>query len=238
MDTIELHLLHGFLGLPKDWDCLNEIQSPSISLIKHKIYENVKDFHGFSKDFNKRLKASSHKKSQHILIGYSLGGRLAMHALLNAPELYTGAVFISSHFGLSNEDDKKKRLNQDTKLSAAFLTRPWGELMALWNAQAVFAKDKKTLERFEKDYKRETLSEILKTWSLAKQDSLFSKLAKINKPLFFLTGANDKKFTKLYKMQRFNPHMTHFIVDNTGHRIPFESKEFPSIINNLLKNFI
>jgi 2-succinyl-6-hydroxy-2,4-cyclohexadiene-1-carboxylate synthase len=239
MELLELHLLHGFLGTSKDWSYLDAIQNPKISLIKHEFTQDIKDFKDFAKDFNARVKAKTEPKKNSALLGYSLGGRLAMHVLIDSPHLYKGALFISSHFGLESEKEKIKRLRDDERLSKAFLHQDWRELMAMWNSKDVFhSKIGVCPKREEKDYKRKILSEILYTWSLGRQDYLLPKLAKLQKPLFFLTGEDDKKFTELYAQKSLPPKLKHLTVENSGHRIPFESKDFSLIIENLVKVFL
>lgn len=216
-----LFALHGFLGKPSDWDFLKEkfhvkalnLYSP---LLKNK---NLKEA---GVVINHLADGTPHPR---ILMGYSLGGRLAMHALITAPTFWDYAIFISSHPGLENEQEKNRRLQTDSLLAERFLKDPWEKLMADWNQQSVF-NQKEKIERLEKDYSRGTLASILRNWSLGRQDNLKDKLEELQIPLFFIAGQNDAKYVKLAKSLHLkNPHAQIWLAPNASHRVPWETPQ-------------
>src|SRR5687768_13002359 len=98
---MNIFALHGFLGLPSDWDFLN----PQFAI---NLYDYADcDFWEFAKVFND---LASETQSPKMILGYSLGGRLAMHAFLAQPDLWDGAVFVSAHLGGANEQRHKENL--------------------------------------------------------------------------------------------------------------------------------
>jgi len=74
--------LHGFLGRPSDWDFLRDA--------------------GLDVDARE---LDDIPRSGETLLGYSMGGRLALHALLDGAK-FERAVIVSSGLGLENEADR------------------------------------------------------------------------------------------------------------------------------------
>lgn len=211
-----IHALHGFLGRPKDWEILDG-QLPYIS---HDLFGGkIGDFDEWAKEFNRKISASDHP----ILMGYSLGGRLALHALIQDPSLWSAAVIISAHPGLTSAEEKKQRLQQDQEWANRFLEDAWEQLMEDWNAQAVFQSP---LKRNEKDYCRETLSQAMLQWSLGRQRDLRPELAKLNIPIVWVVGEKDTKFRTLASSVTLShPKSRISIIPKAGHRVPWEQPE-------------
>lgn len=72
------------------------------------------------------------------LCGYSLGGRLAMQAVLAHPPLWKGAVFVSANPGLEDEAEKAARRAKDAEWAVKCLSAPWEDFLKEWDAQGVF----------------------------------------------------------------------------------------------------
>jgi len=149
------HCLHGFLGRSQDWDLVLPRSLDSIcydlfsgqadpipqSLLEWGRWVNLKASsvaqEGRPKD---RIKA---RGSENILLGYSLGGRIGLHAILDEPDLWKVAVIVSAHPGLpelggpelaggpraaapgpaapgSRAEDRRVRLEADQKWAVRF----------------------------------------------------------------------------------------------------------------------
>ena len=206
--------LHGFLGLPSDWDYWPQFNpymiQPSKSLIT------------WAEEFNRWAKI--HTKAPRLLIGYSMGGRLALHALIENPDLWDKATLISTNIGLK---DPGTRLQNDYAWAAKFRTDPWEKLMEEWESQSLF-KDSFKPNRLEKDFNRENLALYLENFSLAKQKYLLEDIVKLNVPIHWITGSCDqtaeshaKEVTSLHRQS------THLSIPNRTHRVHFE---FPEVL--------
>ena len=116
--------LHGFLGLPSDWDFLRraglDVATPDLREIP---------------------------QEGDTLLGYSLGGRLALHALLGGAR-YRNAVIVSA--GLGVEEDREARLGQDEHWAERFEHGEWYAVMRDWNAQPIFGGH--AMPRHEDDF--------------------------------------------------------------------------------------
>ena len=117
-----IYALHGFLGKPSDWDFLDlqNIHAPNL----HQAPQ-AKDFWNWAEDFNREVAAQDDAP---ILLAYSMGGRLALHALLQGPKLWKAAIIVSAHTGLQSEQERTARLQSDAKLAEDFLHQPWAEV--------------------------------------------------------------------------------------------------------------
>jgi len=222
---MNLHFLHGFLGLPSDWDSFkNHFSMFNLYFHDLEAFSHIQDFSIYKQN-----------KEKNIIIGYSMGGRVALQTLLNN-DIWDGAIIISAHPGLSSEEEKNLRFIHDSKWANRFLTDPWDQLMHEWNNQAVFKGEKKTLTRYEKDYKRENLSSLMLRFSLGKQQNLCPLLKNIIKPVLWLSGEYDKKFLEIgRKAASLNPLITHRVVTNSGHRVPWENSErFASLVQEFV----
>ena len=197
-----------------------------ISLQVEDLYadENLQceDFWSWAQDFNRRV---SLLPGPHAIMGYSLGGRLALHALLSAQNLWTGGVIVSAHPGLSDDAEKKLRWENDHLWAERFLVEKWSDVLRDWNAQAVFAG--RTLEflRTESLSQRSGLARMMTTWSLAKQEDLRSLLSTTQIPLVWIVGKDDKKFAKLgEEIASLSKVVQLMVVPGSGHRVPWENK--------------
>lgn len=160
-------------------------------------------------------------------MGYSLGGRLGVSALIDNPSLWQGAILISTHIGLSTLQAKEERILQDGRWKERFLNDPWPELIASWNSQPVFGGDISPFVRKEEDFSRENLAKTLQFWSLGRQDYYLQQIEKLPIPLLWMVGERDTKFLQMAQTLKFShPQSRISIAKSAGHRLPWQAKEF------------
>lgn len=219
---MQIVALHGFLGTPKDWEPCNIPNLLAIDLHHPNFPSPSKGFHAWASAFNEYI--HSLPKIPRILMGYSMGGRLALHAFIQDSSLWNSAIFLSTHPGLKSSEEKKLRFANDEKWAKRFQTEPWEPLMQDWNSQPVF-KNSVLPHRPESAFDRQKLSEDFTGWSVAHQEDLAPAIQKISKPFIWAVGEHDTKFINV------SPSKPH-IVANCGHRIPYDR---PESINRLIK---
>lgn len=213
--------LHGFLGLPSDW---KHITMPHIA---PRIAHKGENFWIWASNFNESTKGN-------ILMGYSLGGRLAMHALLHNPQRWKAAILISAHPGYTNMEQRKKRVENDLSMAKKFETEEWTALMNTWNQQECF-KHSAIVPRFESDYDRQELADTLRYWSLGKQDALMPQISKLDIPIFWIVGKNDLAYVSMTDSVKFaHPKSKIWLAPNAGHRVPWDTKEFQQNIEEFI----
>lgn len=236
-DTL-IFALPGFLGRPTDWDFLVKPIYPT-KIFPLDIFSILplaplwEWAHAFNKKIEHETKLTS---SRRILMGYSLGGRLALHVLLQNSSLWDAAIIISAHPGLKNQNEKKQRLVSDGLWAERFEKDPWDLLMHDWNNQAVFNQSHFAFERQEKDCSRNALATALRQWSLGTQETLQSKIEGLDIPLLWITGADDIFYTSLSNQMMLKHPLSKVInIAQAGHRVPWEQ---PTIFYDQINQFV
>lgn len=238
MERIGIFLLHGFLGKASDWQKVIE-KIPRISdLEKIKVEFVTLDYFQepslsprvglalWGKAFNQFVE--SKKMNRNILVGYSLGGRLGMQALQQAPSLWTRALLISANAGFADlaSSERAERLTTDKEWAQRFQSEDWIQVLNAWNAQPVFAGSMAEPMRNQADYNRQHLGEALVSWSLAKQPDMRSILNAQAAKITWMTGRLDVKFAaqaELLKKSISNFEVVS--VNGASHRIPFDQPQ-------------
>lgn len=213
--------LHGFLGLPSDWREFEFVDPVSIW------DEPILPFDQWARCFNSKYRGK--------LVGYSMGGRLALHALLDNPKNWEAAIFISTHPG--NGFDQE-RINNDERWAEKFETYPWNQIINEWELQGVFGQDP-IIQRHEKSFSRYKLAQSLRIWTLGRQKRLTEQIAQLDVPILWITGERDEKFVEQASKLFFkNPQSEKITIPNCGHRIQWNAPlQLKQVINHWFKKF-
>lgn len=223
--------LPGFLGKPQDWTALFSGHTLEKFLTPHDYFNGqpVKEMAEWAVDFNLNALKNFGIARRRILLGYSLGGRLSMHALLQDPVVWHAAVIVSAHLGIVEADERKIRAEVDEKWAVRFEKDNWHDLMTDWNRQSVFSKDTFCFDRQESDYSREALAATLRCWSLSRQQDLFPLVSQLEIPILWVVGAEDVKYAiqakRLEEAVLRHPLSRVWIVPGSGHRVPWNYKK-------------
>ena len=222
---LKLYALHGFLGRPQDWEEILPSHQSTITIDPYAITLPGPQCcqNNWAAKFNAQI-TRNNSQPKPILMGYSMGGRLAMHALLQAPEKWAGAVIISAHPGLPNSQEREKRFLHDCAWADRFAHEDWTILMRDWNAQSTFIFDD-DIVRHEKDYSRKICSDTLRYWSLGRQALLIEKISQLPMPILWIAGEKDAPYVAMAKKMSFAHHQSQvWIAPEVGHRVPWACK--------------
>lgn len=236
----EIVALHGFLGLPSDWlhvfdpsfQSEFKIYTPDLWRSAKNLY-SADGFNSWCREFSSSEFFERKRELKPILVGYSMGGRLAMHAALKEPERWAGVVLISAHPGLMSNEERCLRVKHDQGWAGRFRADPWNEVIEAWNAQTVLQPPSVDLapgaicldRQDESSFDREALASAMEFWSLGCQKDLRGGLSRLSLPLWYITGALDTKFTNLIKDLKLSSFQRHVVVENAGHRVPWDQPE-------------
>ena len=150
MSGVHLHLLHGFLGEPEDWQGVCEFLDPGLKVISHDLNSiplpSPGDENPFSKwanQFAERYLLGGVKK---VVVGYSLGGRLALHL---PDAAFDQLILLAAHPGLLQGHESRQKTDQDWFDKTQTLSQ--SEWYSRWNQQEVFQQDKKRPQRVDSD---------------------------------------------------------------------------------------
>src|SRR5205807_1859552 len=85
-----------------------------------------------------------------ILEGLSeIMSRISLHALIGNPNLWSGAIIVSSHPGLTEPQERKQRLESDRTWANRFLHDEWESVIQAWNSQSVFKRSREVFVKPE-----------------------------------------------------------------------------------------
>jgi 2-succinyl-6-hydroxy-2,4-cyclohexadiene-1-carboxylate synthase len=203
-----LFALSGFLGAANDWQGVPAELEPNLSQVGS-LKEWAKQFNAYASAF----------KAPRVLIGYSLGGRKALHALLDREVLWSQAILLSTHPGLVSEEEREARKAQDLIWAERFLTEDWDEVMDAWNAQPVFSGSSPITRKMD----RKRAAHELTAYSLGRQQNLRGAIARLETPIQWVAGAKDLKFARISEeMASLHEHSQSMILKEFGHRINFQ----------------
>lgn len=220
--------LHGFLGHPSDWDEFSELPLQPIDLSQ----STSTSLKSFASEFNQTLQGHNN-----ILLGYSMGGRLSLHCLIDSPDRWKAAILVSSGPGLTCDTDRKERIKSDQELLQRFENKneDFDTLINEWNKQNLF-NQALPLKKEKSKVLNACLTQGLTSWSLGTQEDLRDKISKLPMPILWIIGEKDTKYRGLTAPLKFlNPKSRVWVAENAFHRVPWEVKiEFQNQVNTFL----
>lgn len=184
-------------------------------------------------DFGKALNADASgevfRGNGRALLGYSMGGRLALHALLEHDHPWQAAVIVSAHPGLESSSEREARRASDAEWATKALTGNWQEFLAAWNAQPVLgdAAMRSAQASGSLVTRRREIARSFVDWSLGAQVPLWERLREIKVPVLWVAGENDAKFRVLAERAVAEiPRARLAIAPGAGHRVPWDAEEW------------
>jgi 2-succinyl-6-hydroxy-2,4-cyclohexadiene-1-carboxylate synthase len=230
--------LHGFLGLPSDWmpfvESLadrNGHKLPWRALDLWSEFARVREgedaFAAVARAIVAEADCLARDGGKPIILGYSMGGRLAMRAVVERPSAFAGAIFVSAHPGLpaAAESARAERVRGDEAWARRFEGRePWPALLAAWNSQPVFQGSQAPAgnAREEARFGRDILAAALRRWGLGRQGDLRSALAAPAAPRsLWLSGERDARFAQAMS-EGAGGNGTWLSLAGAGHRAPWD----------------
>jgi 2-succinyl-6-hydroxy-2,4-cyclohexadiene-1-carboxylate synthase len=157
-----------------------------------------------------------------ILVGYSLGGRLALRAALRSPESLTAVVLVGATAGLEEGPMRAQRAEADEKLASWIEAMPIEDIVSLWERQPLFADQSDALVeeqrpgRLSQDPR--SLALLLRTAGQGVLEPVWHELRALDLPLLAIAGARDEGYTAAAKrIASTAPRARAAIVEDAGH---------------------
>ncbi|MEG4350472.1 2-succinyl-6-hydroxy-2,4-cyclohexadiene-1-carboxylate synthase [Microcoleus sp. LAD1_D3] len=164
-----------------------------------------------------------------LLLGYSMGGRLALYMTLHFPQRFEKVVLESASPGLKTEKERSHRLQADSQLAQKLEKSNIKDFLLNWYDRPLF-KSLKNSPHFDKLIETRLannpleLAKSLRNMGTGNQPSLWGKLEQNQLPLLLLAGEYDDKFTTINtEIASLCPAATLEIVPKAGHNIHFEN---------------
>lgn len=242
--------LHGFLGSGRDW-------AEVIDLVRGVYHCLTIDLpgHGKSLHFTDRgayalsgaslgVAEAMHKAGVRSapMVGYSMGGRLAMDLAIHHEHLCSGLVLESASAGIPTEKARAERLASDEKRARELEQGAFEDFLPTWYAQPVFASLRDDVNGLEEVLRRRRFNEpgelakALRGMSVGAQAPLWESLPGLNIPVLLVAGERDSKYANMVRQMAARlPHATVKIIPGVGHNCHVES---PSEMARHIKEFL
>jgi 2-succinyl-6-hydroxy-2,4-cyclohexadiene-1-carboxylate synthase len=237
--------LHGFMGNSHEFD-------EAIQLLKHNFYCLKVDLpgHGNTKVLGSEDSYTMANTAQGLielldnlqihqcfLVGYSMGGRLALYLTLYFPHRFPKVILESASPGLATAAERQERMKRDgqiaRKLERSLEKNDFIAFLRNWYQQPIFGNIKnhphfQHLLKIRIQNNPIELAKSLRLMGTGCQPSLWEKLKDNSSDLLLIVGKNDEKFIEInQKMAEICQHCHLKIVSHASHNIHFEKpKDF------------
>jgi 2-succinyl-6-hydroxy-2,4-cyclohexadiene-1-carboxylate synthase len=225
-------LLHGFAGTRRAWDPVVERLDPerytplAPDLRGHGAARDARPV-SFEACVADVLAAAPER---FVLCGYSMGGRIAQHVALAAPERVERLVLVATTAGIVDEAERAARRADDERLAAFADDATIEQFADRWAAQPLFAGTPPEAARiWREDLERNdprALAAVLRGMGTGAMEPLWERLPALTMPATVLAGADDPKFVALgERLAAALPNAELVVVEGAGHGLPREAPE-------------
>jgi 2-succinyl-6-hydroxy-2,4-cyclohexadiene-1-carboxylate synthase len=228
-----LLFLHGFLGSARDWSPVTAALSSrfrccAVDLPGHgetggRVGDDLWGMEGCADALGRLIGELSADRAG--VIGYSLGGRLALHLAARHPARVRGAVVVSASPGLADAEARASRRRDDELLAQRLEEEGLERFLDAWYRLPLFATLRShpcfddVRERRGRNDPR-LLARSLRSMGLGSQAPLWQALPGLPVPLLLLVGAGDPKFTAIGRqVAEIAPGATLRIQPGRGHAL-------------------
>ncbi len=162
------------------------------------------------------------------LVGYSMGGRLALHAALTLPEGVRRLVLIGASPGIADPAAREERRTADERLAAEIERMTIEAFARRWAQTAVLADQPAAVQAaVQADRLRNTpagLAAALRGLGTGALPSLWERLGELVAPVELIVGERDAKFRGIaQEMAGALPQARVHVVSGAGHAVHLEA---------------
>lgn len=246
-----LLLLHGFTGSVRAWDDVRPALASwrtviSIDLIGHGRSATPADWRRYSLDWSARdlsalFDALGLKDS--AVLGYSMGGRVALHFAMQAPERISSLILESASPGIEGDHERHERVRSDAALAERIERDGLASFVAEWERMALLAhpahvsaetRARQHAQRLENNPLG--LANSLRGMGAGQQSALWSRLPTLRKHVLLLAGEQDQRYRGIAeRIHALVPGSELAIVAGAGHTIHVDQpEEFVTLVSQKL----
>lgn len=228
-------LIHGSFGDASDWGpTLHAMNTLGVDNIHAWVLpghdgKELPAHNAFDAMVEALVETLQKQRTPTILVGYSLGGRVALHALRaleqrgNHPVVQL--VLEGANPGISDEEARKQRRTLDAERAERLRGQPIEDFLDDWYQQAFFG-DVATNAELRRHLIAQRATRIhakhaarcMEECSPGLVPDLWPELHAFQTPLAFIHGEHDQRYARIAdEMQRKNPRIQSYTVPYAGH---------------------
>ncbi|WP_088809856.1 MULTISPECIES: 2-succinyl-6-hydroxy-2,4-cyclohexadiene-1-carboxylate synthase [unclassified Listeria] len=244
---LDMMLLHGFTGTHKTF---GQLELGGANLILPDLPGHGASYSAVPDDYSLEateaaLNALVRADKPTVLVGYSMGARIALALTMRNKAKYGGLVMISGSPGLKTDEERATRRHRDADLAQFITEKGVPEFVAYWENLPLFASQKSLAADKQEQIRDERLSQAGTglIYSLAgvgtgELPSYWADLVELDIPVLLIAGELDEKFCRIAKeVQSLLPNATYVSVKDAGHAVHLEApEEVSKMINNWLND--
>ena len=175
-----------------------------------------------------------------VLVGYSLGGRLALRAALRSPDSFAAVVLVGSTAGIDEGPMRVTRAEADERLASWIEAASMEDVVSVWERQPLFADQSDALVEAQRPGRlsqdQRALALLLRTAGQGVLEPVWHELSQLDLPVLAIAGARDDGYTRAAKrIASTAPHGRAAIVEEAGHAPQLQR---PEEVARLLTEFL
>jgi 2-succinyl-6-hydroxy-2,4-cyclohexadiene-1-carboxylate synthase len=163
-----------------------------------------------------------------VLAGYSMGGRVALHAALRTP--FAGLVVVGASAGISDADERRRRREADEELADWISSHSIDEVVARWERNPVFASQSESLVDTQRagrlDHSPADLAGLLRSAGQGACEPIWDRLGELRMPVLALAGENDITYrAAAERIAALVPRGSSGVIAGAGHAAHLEAPD-------------
>jgi 2-succinyl-6-hydroxy-2,4-cyclohexadiene-1-carboxylate synthase len=213
----EVVFLPGFMQHADTW-------SPIAAAVGERYPVRVVEFEAWT--FEERL--AEIRGDDRIVVGYSMGGRLALHAALRGH--FAGLVVVGASGGIADPDERRRRIAADLELADWIETHSIEEVVARWERNPVFASQSPEVVKAQRagrlDHDPVLLARLLRSAGQGALDPIWDRLGSLEMPVLALAGENDSTYrAAAERIAELVPQGSSGVIAGAGHAAHLEAPD-------------
>lgn len=236
--NLPLILLHGFTQTSRSWDPLLPFLDPRWTVVRVDLPGHGNSAHAEA-GLSEIADLVAETCGRGLYVGYSMGGRVALHIALRHPHLTAHLALIGATPGIIDDDERALRRLEDNELASQIEQDGVPVFIDRWLENPLFSGLPKTTTDIA-DRRRNTaagLANSLRHAGTGTQVPLWNQLSTLHMPVTLIVGANDHKFTAIGQQMAvaIGAQASLHLIDESGHTAHLEQPAAVSkIIDQLL----
>jgi 2-succinyl-6-hydroxy-2,4-cyclohexadiene-1-carboxylate synthase len=231
--SVAVILLHGFTHTGRSWD-------PVIEAAGERYRPIAPDMRGHGTASDREpvtLEAvigdvASLTPADFTLVGYSMGGRIALHAALALPERVERLVLVGASPGIADPAERAIRRRADERLADEIEQLPIEEFARRWASNPVLAGQPGWVHEDRLRNTTAGLARALRGLGTGALLSLWDRLPELRVPVLLVVGERDHKFRAIAEeMSAAIEDVEVIVAPGAGHAVHLEA---PTAVAGLL----
>ena len=231
-------LLHGFTQSGRAWEPLAERLAA-----RHRVIAVDAPGHGGSAAVDADLVSGAEMigaaGGRAAYVGYSMGGRFALHLALAHPDLVTRLVLISTTAGIDDRDERADRRRADALLAERVERDGVEAFVAWWLSRPLFATLQAGAAALDSRVGNTAtgLASSLRRAGTGTQEPLWDRLGELSMPVLVMAGALDDTYLARGRrlVEGIGANAGFVAVAGAGHSVPLEA---PDVLAAALEAFL